>query len=877
MERLRLLRSLEAADAKTVLLVAPAGYGKTTLARQWLRHAGGVWLRIHPASCDVPVLARELAGAIAQVAPIDLRRIESSIRAASIPVEQASAVSRSLLDQVPSPVDGWIVIDDYQVLAPSPPAEELLATLESSGRFRFLFASRERPGWATARRLLYQEILELGPSELALDDGEIAELLPPSRRTAALRRQARGWPAVIALAAYSESENVPTSADALSRSLYDYFADELFERATPAAQDCLTAIALLPPLEPAELADFLQQQDAAALVVSTGLAYRADGRVEVHPLARAFLVTKVRARSDADALARRSIDLALTRGLWDEAFGLIQEFGVDDYLERLIVSSFLPLIETGRATALEAFGTYAAGRVGGLQHYLDLIDAEVARRTGGFDRALELGESAAVVLPDDHPLKAHAYCLAGSAAHLKHQFEEAFDLYTRASQLAARPSDVNDSAWGRCLAALYLEHHRMHDSVRELEAIAAPRPEDRLRIFIARQHLARLTTGLYELRAEGTVASRLWTMTADPWVRTGWGNTYGYSLMLQARYEDAGHVLSIAMNEIDEFGLSFGRPHVESTLASVELGLRHFARCAALIRRVEHYLSETGDSHLQLNVQVLRARLFLAQQRPQDALELVADEFERFPTRAMYGEYLSTRALALAVSGRHFEVPSAVHRARTLTGSVETHVLCAAAEAVAALDSSRAGAAAESLLSTAARLRTWDGVVCAARASPRLAAQLAGIPHHRSELRAVLLRSNDSALAKTIGLVSRSSGPHGVLSAREREVLDLLQLGLKNNEVATTLFISASTVKVHVRHILEKLGARTRAEGSCPLRRDRHGGYWKLLTLGFFLLPLERELGRLGCPVELVGAREHGLERRHDRRVELGLDCLREP
>ena len=85
----------------------------------------------------------------------------------------------------------------------------------------------------TARRLLYLE----SPGARAVRarprrSRRLAELLPPNRRTAALRRQARGWPAVIALAAYSDRANVPTGADALSRSLYDYFADELFERSS---------------------------------------------------------------------------------------------------------------------------------------------------------------------------------------------------------------------------------------------------------------------------------------------------------------------------------------------------------------------------------------------------------------------------------------------------------------------------------------------------------------------------------------------------------------------------------------------------------------------------------------------------------------------
>jgi DNA-binding CsgD family transcriptional regulator len=51
-----------------------------------------------------------------------------------------------------------------------------------------------------------------------------------------------------------------------------------------------------------------------------------------------------------------------------------------------------------------------------------------------------------------------------------------------------------------------------------------------------------------------------------------------------------------------------------------------------------------------------------------------------------------------------------------------------------------------------------------------------------------------------------------MLTGRERDVLGLLLEGLTNAEIAERLFISPSTAKVHVRHILEKLGARTRLE-----------------------------------------------------------------
>jgi len=64
----------------------------------------------------------------------------------------------------------------------------------------------------------------------------------------------------------------------------------------------------------------------------------------------------------------------------------------------------------------------------------------------------------------------------------------------------------------------------------------------------------------------------------------------------------------------------------------------------------------------------------------------------------------------------------------------------------------------------------------------------------------------------TFHLLSLQEHCYTVLSAREKEILDLIARGLKNKEISEKLFISKGTVDVHKYNILKKLNLKSTAE-----------------------------------------------------------------
>jgi LuxR family maltose regulon positive regulatory protein len=232
-ERRRLLSLLDESKASVRLLVAPAGYGKTTLADQWVGRDGrrGAWFTARRSSRDVAALALGLARtATWLVSECDIR-LREHLRAVPTAAQNVEVLADILGEDLADwPADGWLVIDEYQEIMESREAEHFVSALVAAAPIQVLIASRQRPSWVATRGLLYGEIFELNQTALAMDATEAAQVLGDGavQSASGLVALAGGWPAVIGLASVSSAE-LAGNKDQVPKPLYRFFAEEVFE------------------------------------------------------------------------------------------------------------------------------------------------------------------------------------------------------------------------------------------------------------------------------------------------------------------------------------------------------------------------------------------------------------------------------------------------------------------------------------------------------------------------------------------------------------------------------------------------------------------------------------------------------------------------
>src|ERR687895_1352203 len=310
-ERPRLLRLLQETDARIILLVAPAGYGKTTFARQWLAtRPRSAWLRVTSASTDPAAFAAAFARAATPIVPEAGTLLSQRLQSSQLHAPTAQEMADLLADDLQRwPTDGWLGIDDLQLIADSP-AEDVLAAVLDRVPIRVVVATRSRPAWTTGRGLMYGEVVELDREALTFTSPEALEILTNRPRDEARKIHAatRGWPAVIGLAGLT-SEMPPTGGE-LPDTLHQYFAEELLGALPREVRADVVTLSVAPSITTALIQNLFPDRAEAVIdaAVSAGFLLRvSDVEFELHPLLRGFLLAKIKEEDESRSAAVKAV------------------------------------------------------------------------------------------------------------------------------------------------------------------------------------------------------------------------------------------------------------------------------------------------------------------------------------------------------------------------------------------------------------------------------------------------------------------------------------------------------------------------------------------------------------------------------------------
>jgi LuxR family transcriptional regulator, maltose regulon positive regulatory protein len=370
--RVGLLDYLEASSTTPLAaIIAPAGYGKTTLLAQWAerdpRPFG--WLTVDEQDNDPVALLRNMAVALDRVEPI-ARPMRFTL-ASSRPL-----VLETVLPQLGSALatrvrPAVLVLDDVHLLQNWDCLEAVAALIEYlPPGSQFAIASRGEPHLPFARLRAEGRVVELGVDDLAMDHQEAGSLLENTEvdashvEVAELVRRTEGWPVAMHFASLSLRSGggrrvAPGGGDRL---LADYLQFTVLSRLPARLVSFLTRAAVLDemsgPLCDAVLgttgsADLLESLERSNLLVIP--LDRRRQWYRFHPLFRELLRTRLERRepSLAGELTGRAAEWYERNHLPEIAIEYAIAAGDRDRAERLVVDVALPMYQVGRAAVLQ--------------------------------------------------------------------------------------------------------------------------------------------------------------------------------------------------------------------------------------------------------------------------------------------------------------------------------------------------------------------------------------------------------------------------------------------------------------------------------------------------------------------------------------------
>ncbi|MGH7731237.1 MAG: AAA family ATPase, partial [Candidatus Eiseniibacteriota bacterium] len=318
LDRPHLTRALiDHADCALTLVVADAGYGKTTLLAGYARAVARpvVWYSLMGSDADPVVFGRYLLEGFRREHPRFGRDFHVALEEARPGLPSVEMLAGTLANELAA-LKGpphLLVLDDFQEVAGNPQVVAFMDTLlrHLPPRVRILVATRALPPLGLERMRARGDVFELNSSHLRLSSDELARLFAEVYRRPlgeealnALERTTLGWPTAVHLVYESLQrseratlEEVLEDFHASNLELHDYLSSEVYARLDPGARRMLERTAALTRFD-ADLASTLAGRDGNARALLESLTRRGllrtfgtgtQASYECHDLVRRFI------------------------------------------------------------------------------------------------------------------------------------------------------------------------------------------------------------------------------------------------------------------------------------------------------------------------------------------------------------------------------------------------------------------------------------------------------------------------------------------------------------------------------------------------------------------------------------------------------------
>lgn len=876
--RPRLVEKLEDGLSRGVTLVsAPAGFGKTALVTDWMRHSDRpvAWLSLDTADNDPTRFWRHLAAALDRVRPGIAERVTWLLG----PSSNSDALVEGLINEIATGrEDIVLVLDDFHAIETEAIHASLGSMLERAPpELGVVIASRADPLLPLGRWRAGGKLSEIRVSELRFETGEAAQMLMETvgfdiddQSVLALADRTEGWAAGLHLAALSlrDESDLAEFVDTFSgshRYILDYLTEEVLDQQPTDVRRFLMETAILERLS-GPLCDavtggdngqsMLESIEAANLFLLPLDDVR--GWWRYHHLFADLLRARVEQQHPqrVEVLHRNAASWHEERGLTDEAFKHALASGDPDRAARMVERHFDQVFPSSEGATAQRWLASLPAELIDARPRLSLAQGALNLTSGLVDEAEEAADNAERALAEngDEAFEpsvgrgasrlanvpgAIAVCRA-YAAQLRGDHEATIEFASSAV------AELDDSEWmlegiarmtlavanwlsGRVdeaepAMASNIEHWRAVGS-RDLTALMSARLG---RIQCGQ---ARLDVAFASFQAAREVAM---ATEGRPLLAIGAANL-GIAEVAYQRDD-----LETALNHATE-GIELSRRFVDTqSLASGLAILAWISHALGDAAGADEALDEAGRlaapavTDLLNPVPAQRARLHLARGDMKAAADwasqrgLTADDevnYSQEPAHLVFARLLLAREqpeAALGLLDRLHQRAEAQSRAGSL---IEIHVLRAVAMAALGDDENALDALAEALVRGHPHgyIRVFvdeDQPVAAllgqfiASGGPDRGTD-SGIPL------AYLGRLADAFHRDSPGITGAGTAIQGLvsqLSNREVEVLRLIAAGKPNRDIADELFIAVNTVKRHITHILQKLGATNRTEATARAR-----------------------------------------------------------